>query len=143
MKKNILIIDGNHHFAAVLEDILRYEGFNVWTLTGETIDFSYPTDIPDLILINQPPLKGKWFDFVRRFHETNPSGRLLVLSDSVRELAAESFPGFERIRMAIPFSLKELVAKVKSLIEPAKNVVAPVLRRLELKPGVLEDLFLN
>ena len=121
-----LVVDDEATLAELLSTALRYEGWHVeHALTGQSAIAKARTLEPDVILLDVmlPDLSG--FDVLRRVRQTHPHVPVLFLTarDAVEDRVAGLTAGGDDY-VTKPFSLEEVVARVRGLLRRA-GAVAP------------------
>ncbi|MBO9568452.1 MULTISPECIES: response regulator transcription factor [Cellulomonas] len=121
-----LVVDDEATLAELLATALRYEGWHVeHALTGQSAITKARTLEPDVILLDVmlPDLSG--FDVLRRVRQTHPHVPVLFLTarDAVEDRVAGLTAGGDDY-VTKPFSLEEVVARVRGLLRRA-GAVAP------------------
>ena len=121
-----LVVDDEATLAELLSTALRYEGWHVeHALTGQSAITKARTLEPDVILLDVmlPDLSG--FDVLRRVRQTHPHVPVLFLTarDAVEDRVAGLTAGGDDY-VTKPFSLEEVVARVRGLLRRA-GAVAP------------------
>ena len=122
MNKKILIADDEPNIVISLEFLLRREGFEVLVaVDGEEALNKALADKPDLVLLDVMMPKMNGFDVCQALR-ANPAMaglRILMLTAKGRETEVSKGLGLGAdAYMTKPFSTKELVAQVRSLLEP-------------------------
>jgi DNA-binding response OmpR family regulator len=117
--KKILIIEDDKTIVEGLEDTLRFHDFNVLTAANgnEGIDL-FSREAPDLIILDimLPGVDG--FEVCRKLKQLNRGVPVVILTARSRE--SEKLLGFELGAddyVTKPFSVKELVARVKAVLK--------------------------
>ena len=121
-----LVVDDEATLAELLSTALRYEGWHVeHALTGQSAITKARALEPDVILLDVmlPDLSG--FDVLRRVRQTHPHVPVLFLTarDAVEDRVAGLTAGGDDY-VTKPFSLEEVVARVRGLLRRA-GAVAP------------------
>jgi two-component system, OmpR family, response regulator len=148
-----LVVDDEHHISDLLATALRYEGFEptICDRGGRVVDVA--ADLrPDVILLDVmlPDIDG--FEVARRLRQLGHRFPILFLT--ARDAPADAIHGLtvggdDYIRK--PFSLEEVVARVRSVLRRGAAIGDPVMLRfadLELdldahevrRAGVLVEL---
>jgi len=128
-KPRILIAEDEPGIADTLQYVLRSDGFTpVWCATAEAALASFSAEIPALAILDVglPDLNG--FELFKRLHAlpggaTVPMLFLTARSDEIDrvvglELGADDY-------VAKPFSPRELVARVRTILRRSVRVAAP------------------
>lgn len=115
--RRVLIIDDDPHIREILEDYLKFEGFNVYsaqdTETGYQILKSKDIDI--LILDIMLPDEDGW-EFCQRIR---PRFKLPIIFLSAKDESADKITGLELGAddyISKPFSPREVVARIKAVL---------------------------
>jgi two-component system, OmpR family, response regulator len=129
-KPRVLVVDDESSITEVLATVLRYEGFEVQTAeNGRAALNAIPQFRPDVLIldIQMPVLDG--FDVQKRLSSERSNLPILFLSarDTVDDKVRGLTMGADDY-LTKPFSLEELVARVRSILRRAKG--APVEDRL-------------
>ena len=122
----LLVVDGEPTLRALLADALRYAGFHVTSAAcGADALTAVVRDRPDLVVLDValPDVSG--LAVVRRLREDggrSAHGRLPVLFLSARDTVADRLSGLAAGAddyVAKPFSLDELIARIRALLRRA------------------------
>ena len=116
-----LVVDDEPTLGELLSTVLRYEGWQVESvLTGQAAIKAARTMEPDVILLDimLPDLSG--IEVLRRIRQTNPHVPVLFLTakDAVEDRIAGLTAGGDDY-VTKPFSLEEVVARLRSLLRRA------------------------
>lgn len=121
MSKKVLIADDEQNIVISLEFLLRREGFDVSVaLDGEEALKMARAEKPDLVLLDVMMPKMNGFDVCQALRaDPDLAGtRVLMLTAKGREAEVNKGLGLGAdAYMTKPFSTKELVARVRSLLE--------------------------
>ncbi len=122
MAKKILIADDEQNIVISLEFLMKREGFEVVVANdGEEAVRRIRSDCPDLVLLDVMMPKKSGFEVCQEI-KSDPamSGvRILMLTAKGRDTeVAKGLALGADAYMTKPFSTKELVAKVRSMLEP-------------------------
>lgn len=122
MNKKVLIADDEPNIVISLEFLLRREGFEVLVaVDGEEALSKARAEKPDLVLLDVMMPKMNGFDVCQALRaDPQMAGmRILMLTAKGRETEVSKGLGLGAdAYMTKPFSTKELVAQVRSLLEP-------------------------
>lgn len=117
--KKILLVDDDESILLMIETALRKEGYNnIYTATcGEDAINSVQTNPPDLILLDimLPDFDGYEICKTIRLESMIPILFLSAKSDESDKLLSYAIGGDEHITK--PFSPKELLAKIKAILQ--------------------------
>jgi len=120
MSKKILIADDEQNIVISLEFLMKREGFDVLVATdGEEAVARIRKDCPDLVLLDVMMPKKSGFEVCQEI-TADPAlsaGRILMLTAKGRDTeVAKGLALGADAYMTKPFSTKELVEKVRSLL---------------------------
>jgi len=143
MKPRILIVEDEPGIADTLQYALRTDGFGpVWVSTGEAALASVRAQAPALVILDVGLPDASGFDVFRRLRELSdvPVVFLTARSDEIDrvvglELGADDY-------VAKPFSPRELVARVRSILRRAAKAPAngaPPAMQSTVQPIVVDE----
>lgn len=122
MKRKILIADDEQNIVISLEFLMKREGYEVAIASdGEEAVQRMRADPPDLVLLDVMMPKKSGFDVCQevRADPALAGVRILMLTAKGRDTeVAKGLALGADAYMTKPFSTKELVEKVRSLLEP-------------------------
>jgi DNA-binding response OmpR family regulator len=143
--KKILIIEDDKTIVEGLEDTLRFHDFDVFTAAEgkEGIDI-FSREEPDLIILDimLPGVDG--FEVCRKIKQLNKDVPVIMLTARTRE--SEKLLGFELGAddyVTKPFSVKELVARVKAVLKRSAKTAGAAKNEKTVTVGKAEISFKN
>jgi len=122
VSKKILIADDEPNIVAALEFLLQQSGYEVLVAkNGEEALKLVEAFIPDLVLLDvMMPLKSG-YEVCQRIRERADSARIKIIMLSAKGRDVEVNKGIAfgaDLYVTKPFSTRELMAKIKGLLEP-------------------------
>lgn len=122
MDKRILFIDDDVEFLALLEKLLKLEGYTVFLATNgsEGLHLAYEQH-PDLIILDISMPEQDGFDVCRNLREISNVPILMLTARSATADVAHGFAVGADDYMKKPFSNTELLLRVKALLRRGKN----------------------
>lgn len=128
MSKKILVADDEPNIVAALEFLLRQSGFEVHVATnGEEALKLVETCIPDLVLLDvMMPIKSG-YDVCKRIRARADWRHIKVVMLSAKGREAEVNKGLAMgadLYVTKPFSTRDLMAKIKGLLDQDSGPVA-------------------
>lgn len=128
-KPRILIAEDEPGIADTLQYVLRSDGFTpVWCATAEAALASFSAEIPALAILDVglPDLNG--FELFKRLHALPGGAAVPMLFLTARSDEIDRVVGLELGAddyVAKPFSPRELVARVRTILRRSVRVAAP------------------
>ena len=137
----VLVVDDEPMLGELLTTALRYEGWHVESaLNGHAAIRTAATLDPDVVVLDVmlPDMSG--FDVLRRLRDTNPRIPVLFLTarDAVEDRIAGLTAGGDDY-VTKPFSLEEVVARLRALLRRAGAATASQDARLVVGDLVLDE----
>lgn len=141
-KTKILIVEDDPHILTGLNDLLRQEGFEIYSTTnGEEALKIHSQKKPDLIVLDVMIPGKSGFDVCREIRKTDTQTAILFLSAKGQEidkvlglrLGADDY-------LAKPFGIHELVARVDAVLR-RKQIKTPPPKSKE--PITFGDVYIN
>ncbi len=137
----VLVVDDEPMLGELLATALRYEGWQVEAaLTGRAAIRAAATLDPDVVVLDVmlPDMSG--FDVLRRLREARPRVPVLFLTarDAVEDRIAGLTAGGDDY-VTKPFSLEEVVARLRALLRRAGAAAAEEDARLVVGDLVLDE----
>jgi len=139
--RRVLVVDDEPSIVDAVSTALRYEGFEVLVaFTGRTGLSTAQAETLDLIVLDVmlPDFSG--FDVARRLRADGVSTPILFLT--ARDALDDKVSGFEAGAddyVTKPFSLAEIVLRVKAIIQRASGAQADTSARLSFADVVLDQ----
>ncbi|MGE5398597.1 MAG: response regulator transcription factor [Chitinophagales bacterium] len=124
MGKKILIVDDEPKILKVVGDFLTSEGFQVITAeTGEMAIHLALSEQPDLMVLDLMLPEVNGFEVCKRVREISnlPIIMLTARNEEIDKLVGLEFGADDYITK--PFSLRELVARIKAVIRRTENTI--------------------
>jgi len=120
--KTLLVVDDDPMVRRAETQVLRGQGYQVMAAEGaaEALRLAGKTATIHLLITDlvMPEIDG--LELTRRFREIHPKTPVLMVSGSLPELRARGKPDLECFAfLAKPFQFKELLHKVRSLLDAA------------------------
>ena len=123
MANKILVVDDEPNIVLSLEFLMKQAGFQVRTASdGEAALAAVTADTPDLVLLDVMMPRKNGYEVCQEIRaDAGLQGtRILMLTAKGREMeVTKGLAMGADAYMTKPFSTKELVARVKSLLDPA------------------------
>ncbi len=122
MGKRVLIADDEPNIVAALEFLLQQSGYEVLIARNgaEALEL-IEAFIPDLVLLDVMMPQKSGYEVCQRIRERGDSPRIKVVMLSAKGRDAEVNKGLALgadLYITKPFSTRELMAKIKGLLEP-------------------------
>ncbi len=137
----VLVVDDEPMLGELLATALRYEGWQVESaLTGRAAVKSAATLDPDVVVLDVMLTDMSGFDVLRRLREARPRVPVLFLTarDAVEDRIAGLTAGGDDY-VTKPFSLEEVVARLRALLRRAGASAAEEDARLVVGDLVLDE----
>jgi len=138
---NILVVDDEKHILELLKFNLANAGFNVITATnGEQALKTSKDTVPDLILLDimLPGIDG--FETCKKLKSQPQTATVPIIMITAKNEEVEKIIGFELGAddyITKPFSIRELIARVKALLRRTKTNVEENMKQQKIKAGDL------
>lgn len=121
MRRQIVVVDDEHHILGILSEVLGSEGLDAVTFVDAYSALTYMLAHPPALVITDllmPALDGR--EFIRLLREQHgPDVPVVVMSASVNSKAVASLP--VQAFVAKPFDLDDVVRVVARLLNAPNN----------------------
>jgi two-component system OmpR family response regulator len=136
--KAILIVDDEPQIRSMLDRYLAREGYTVMTATsGEEMRIRLAERVPDLVLLDLILPGEDGLELAKQLRANHPSVGIIMLTAKSEEV--DKVVGLEMGAddyVPKPFSLRELLARIKSVMRRLNNV-EPSLTLPQVETGIL------
>lgn len=127
MKIRILMAEDERALGRIVQDSLENQGFAVtYCVDGKTAWEQYHADPPDLCLLDVMMPWTDGFTLARKIKATNPHMPIIFLTaKSQTKDVLEGFDAGGDDYLRKPFSIEELIARIKALMKRQSNLLEP------------------